>query len=100
MRIPTPEETRNALAPEQIALYEKIGQQLQQSHGETPPGFHLTGWLWKNMAEAEIVCELLGVTQAAMAFRFCPFSGNSGSVTVQLFSPGTVIKERFGISTR
>jgi len=53
MRIPTPEETRNVLAPEQIALYEKIGQQLQQSHGETPPGFHLTGWLWKNMAEAE-----------------------------------------------
>ncbi|EFI4080038.1 hypothetical protein GYM21_003125 [Escherichia coli] len=53
MRILTPEETRTALTPDQIALYEDIGQRLQQSHGKTPPGFYLTGWLWKNMAEAE-----------------------------------------------
>lgn len=53
MRIPTPGETRTALTSDQIAYYENIGQRLQQSHGETPAGFHLTGWLWKNLAEAE-----------------------------------------------
>jgi|GEM_PF-1796561 len=53
MRIPTPEEARTALTPDQIAHYESIGQRLQRSHGKTPAGFYLTGWLWKNLAEAE-----------------------------------------------
>lgn len=53
MRIPTPKETRNALTPDKLAHYENVGQKLQELHGQTPPGFYLTGWLWKNLAEAE-----------------------------------------------
>lgn len=50
---PSEAETQEKLAPEHLAEFQKLANNLQDSYGPVPETFNLAGWVWVQVALAK-----------------------------------------------